>query len=148
MLVWVHYKMQEKTKKIDAAGTKFLFVLYPGFMSVNLIPLVSHQPLWQCGLVGGWGRKNEFDTAGIYRFKYDFPMSFFAYLQSLFNFEEMFLFKLKPNASVFCVQCRARPAVWTHPQQCKPSHSEYGFSGVGSVCFNFATSYVSWSRIR
>lgn len=25
MLVEVHYKMQEKKKKIDAAGTKFLF---------------------------------------------------------------------------------------------------------------------------
>lgn len=89
--------MQEKKKKIDAAGTKFLFVLYPGFMSVDLIPSVSHQPLWQCALVGGWGRKNEFDPVGIDRFKYDFPMSFFAYLQSLFNFEEVFLFKLRPK---------------------------------------------------
>lgn len=75
MLVWVQYKMQEKKKKIDAAGTKCLFVLYPGFMAVNLIPSVSHQPLWQCGLVGGLGRNNEFDTAGIDRLKYDFPMS-------------------------------------------------------------------------
>lgn len=24
------------------------------------------------GLVGGWGRKNEFDTAGVDRFKYDY----------------------------------------------------------------------------
>lgn len=38
MLVWVHYKMQEKKKKIDAAGTKFLFVLCPGFMSEDLTP--------------------------------------------------------------------------------------------------------------
>lgn len=64
--------MQEKKKKIDAAGTNFLFVLYPGFMSVNLIQSVSHEPLWQCGLVGGWGRKNEFDTDGVDRLKYDF----------------------------------------------------------------------------
>lgn len=57
------------------------------------------------------GRENEFDTAGIERFKYDFPMSFFAYLQSLLNFEEVFLFQVRPNASVFCVQCRAMPAI-------------------------------------
>lgn len=107
---------KKKRKKIDAAGTKFLFVLYPGFMWVNWIPSVSHQPLWQCGLVGGWRRKNEFDTAGIDRFKYDFPVCFLAYLQSLFNFEEVFLLKWKPNASVFCVQCGTMPAVWTHPQ--------------------------------
>lgn len=140
--------LQNARKKIDAAGTKFLFVLYPGFMSVDLIPSVSHQPLWQCGLVGRWGRKHEFDTAGIDRFKHDFSLSFFAYFQSLFNYEEVFLFKLRPNASVLCVQCSTMPAVWTHPQWWKPSHSEKGFSGVGSVCFNFATSYLSWSRIR
>lgn len=103
--------LQNARKKIDAAGTKFLFVLYPGFMSVDLIPSVSHQPLWQCGLVGRWGRKNEFDTAGIDRFKHDFSLSFFAYFQSLFNYEEVFLFKLRPNASVLCVQCRTMPAV-------------------------------------
>lgn len=42
-----------KKEKIDAAGTKFLFVLYPGFMSVDSVPSVSHQPLWQHGLAGG-----------------------------------------------------------------------------------------------
>lgn len=57
------------------------------------------------------GGKNEFDTAGIERFKCDFPMSFFAYLQSLFNFEEAFLFQVRPNASVFCVQRRTMPAI-------------------------------------
>lgn len=54
------------------------------------------------------GRKNEFDTAEIERFKYDFPMSFFAYLQSLFNFEEVFLFQdLMLQCYVFSVeQCQ------------------------------------------
>lgn len=47
-------KCKKKKKKIDAAGTKFPFVLYPGFMSEDLIPSVSHQPLWQCDLVRGW----------------------------------------------------------------------------------------------
>lgn len=93
--------MQEKKKKIDAAGTKF--VLYPGFMSEYLIR-VSPATL---AVWFGWrvGRKNEFDTAGIDRIKYDFPVSFFAHLQSLFNFEEVFLFQVRPKASVFCVQC-------------------------------------------
>lgn len=98
MLVWVHYKMQEKKKKIDAAGTNFLFVLYPGFMSEDLVSVSpAILAMWF-----GWrvGRKNEFDTAGIDRIKYDFPVSFFAHLQSLFNFEEVFLFQIRPNASV------------------------------------------------
>lgn len=80
MLVCVHYKMQEKKKKKSMRqGQRFFLFCIQAFMSVDLIPSVSHQPLWQCGLVGGWGRKNEFETAGIDRFKYDFPMCFFAY---------------------------------------------------------------------
>lgn len=45
------------------------------------------------------------------RLKSGLPIYFFAYLQSLFNFEEVFLLKLKMNASVFCFLCGTMPAV-------------------------------------
>lgn len=57
--------MQGRKKKIDAAGTKFLSVLYPGFMSEDLIPSVSRQPLWQCDLVGGWGGRMNLTLLGL-----------------------------------------------------------------------------------
>lgn len=62
--------------------------------------------VWRVG-----GRNNEEDAAVIDRLKSDLPIYFFAYLQSLFNFEEVFLLKLKMNASVFCFLCGTMPAV-------------------------------------
>lgn len=104
-------------------------------MSVNLIPSVSHQPLWQCGLVAGWGRRS--DTAGIDRFKYDLPIYLFGYLQSLFNFVEVFLLKLNPNASVFCVQCK----------QCQQSELIPSSVNQATLSRNFQVLRVSASTL-
>lgn len=66
--------------------------------------------VWRVG-----GGKNVEDAPVIDRLKSDLPVYFFGYSESLFVFEEVFLFKLKMNASVFCFPCRAMPAVWSSP---------------------------------
>lgn len=71
------------------------------FTSASLAMLL----VWRVG-VG----KNAEDTSMIDRLISDLPIYFFAYSESLFVFKEVFLFKLKMNATVFCFPCRAMPA--------------------------------------